>query len=87
MALVSRGCDPHLVTLGNVAICSHFPPHRPHLWRCGAHFVGLNARELPWEYEGRNGSAHIRDHWRRHRNRVRVLAGVVPSPASPQPYP
>lgn len=44
---------PLIVTVDEVTICSPFPPHLPDLGRCGAHFVGLNAKHLPWEVDGR----------------------------------
>jgi hypothetical protein len=74
-AAVSRRREPEVVSIDDVAICSPFPPHRPELGRCGAHFVGLNARSLPWTYEGENGSEWIRRHWRHHRDALyaRVL--------------
>ncbi|HEU4754098.1 MAG TPA: hypothetical protein VFU47_13390 [Armatimonadota bacterium] len=59
--------EPRIVTVEEVSICSPFPPHLPHLGRCGAHFVGLNARQLPWSLEGRPASDYIREHWDRHR--------------------
>jgi hypothetical protein len=55
--------EPFVVSTVDVSICSPFPPHVPYLGRCGAHFVGLNAKSLPWEYEGRPGVEYIREHW------------------------
>lgn len=49
--------DPVVVTVAEVSICSPFWPKRPVLGRHGAHFVGLNARELPWSWYGRPASA------------------------------
>ena len=66
-AALSQAHAPLVVKVGEVSICSPFPPHVPWLGCCGAHFVGLNARNLPWEFEGRPGTDYIRDHWRRHR--------------------
>lgn len=66
-AALSQGHAPLVVKVGEVSICSPFPPHVPWLGSCGAHFVGLNARNLPWEYEGRPGSDYLREHWRQHR--------------------
>jgi hypothetical protein len=59
-----------VVRLDEVSICSPFPPHLPNLGRCGAHFVGLNARSLPWELEGRPAVEYIREHWLRHWDNV-----------------
>ena len=57
----------HVVRIEEVTICSPFPPHLPGLGRCGAHFVGLNAKKLPWEYEGRSGEKYIHEHWDRYK--------------------
>jgi hypothetical protein len=76
VAAVSRAGPPHVVTVDEVAICSPFPPHRPHLGRCGAHFVGLNAKSLPWELDGRPAVAHIHDHWLRHRDAISERVGA-----------
>jgi hypothetical protein len=50
VAAVSREVAPRVVCVEDVTICSPFPPHLPHLGRCGAHFVGLNARHFGWNY-------------------------------------
>lgn len=76
VAALSRHRAPHVVRVESVTICSPFPPHLPRLGRYGAHFVGLNARRLPWEYEGRNGADHIRDHWASHRAALHERVGV-----------
>jgi hypothetical protein len=55
--------DPFVVNNTEVSICSPFPPHVRSLGRCGAHFVGLNAKSLPWKYEGRPAVEYIREHW------------------------
>jgi hypothetical protein len=63
--------DPFVVSTDEVSICSPFPPHMRNLGRCGAHFVGLNAKSLPWEYEGRPGVEYIREHWAAHLPMIR----------------
>ena len=75
VAALRRFGEVGVVTLDEVTICSPFPPHLPGLGRCGAHFVGLNAREIPWEYEGRPALAVRREHWEHWRDEVarRVL--------------
>jgi hypothetical protein len=75
-ALASSGA-PRVVTVDEVTICSPFPPHVPHLGRCGAHFCGLNAKQLPWSLEGRPATEYIQDHWHRHRDALyeRVAPG------------
>ncbi len=54
-----------IVPNDDVTICSPFPPHQNRLGRCGAHFVGLNASNLPWRSEGRPASALIAEHFDR----------------------
>jgi hypothetical protein len=55
--------EPSIVTTKEVSICSPFPPHMTDLGECGAHFVGLNAKSLPWEMDGRPAVDYIRRHW------------------------
>jgi hypothetical protein len=63
VAALERRADPLVVDTRDVTICSPFAPHQRHLGRCGAHFVGLNAKSLSWSYEGRPAVAYIREHW------------------------
>ncbi|HEY0793638.1 MAG TPA: hypothetical protein VGD78_21435 [Chthoniobacterales bacterium] len=78
---VTRSAGPcEVVPVEDVTICSPFPPHVPELGRCGAHFVGLNARKLPWNFNGRPAADCRREHWREHRALVARLVGDVPSP-------
>jgi hypothetical protein len=79
VAAVSRDGPPLVVTTDEVTICSPFPPHLPHLGLCGAHFVGLNARRLPWGLNGRPAVDYLRDHWQRHRGAVADRVGA-PAP-------
>lgn len=67
IAAVSNGASPYVVPVADVSICSPFPPHMPEPGRCGAHFVGLNTRNLPFEFYGRPAREVRLDHWRRHR--------------------
>jgi hypothetical protein len=53
----------HLVTLDEVSICSPFPMHQQVMGRCGAHFVGLNQKTLPWQLEGRGAHEVIHERW------------------------
>ncbi|HZW11073.1 MAG TPA: hypothetical protein VFF69_14320 [Phycisphaerales bacterium] len=82
-AALSRASEFETVTIEEVTVCSPFHPHLPHLGRCGAHFVGLNARHIPWEYDGRPADAWMAEHWRGHRPALERLAaaGREPSPA------
>jgi hypothetical protein len=68
------------VSLDDVTICSPFPPHRPALGRCGAHFVGTNAHSLPWSLAGRPATAHLDDHWRLHRPTLYTRVGLATPP-------
>jgi hypothetical protein len=74
-ALQSSG-TPAVVRTSEVSICSPFPPHSRELGSCGAHFVGLNSRNLPWEYYGRPASEVRREHWRQCRVPLYELVGV-----------
>lgn len=71
VAALWRHSVSHIVTVEEVTICSPFPPHYDYLGRCGAHFVGLNVKTLPWEIEGRPAMDHIRDNWQRLKGIVR----------------
>lgn len=57
----------YLVTRTEVSICSPFWPRSPELGTCGAHFVGMNARHIPWNYYDRPADDWLTDHWHRHR--------------------
>jgi hypothetical protein len=76
IAAVSRGDRPYVVLVEDVAICSPFPPHLPEPGRCGAHFVGLNTRNLPWEFHGRPAREVRLEHWRRHRPELYRRVGL-----------
>jgi hypothetical protein len=76
VAAVSLDSAPFTVSTDDVSICSPF--HLHHLGRCGAHFVGLNARNLPWSFEGRGASEWTREHWNRFKSEVVQVVGCVP---------
>ncbi|HEU0054126.1 MAG TPA: hypothetical protein VFQ39_13160, partial [Longimicrobium sp.] len=80
VAAVSRLKPPAVVSVEEVTICSPFWPHLPHLGRFGAHFVGLNEHDLPWDYYGRPAIECVREHWRRHRDEVHARVGF-PQPS------
>jgi hypothetical protein len=61
-----------------VTICSPFWPHRDSLGRCGAHFVGLNARDLPWSYDGRPASDVTRENWERLAPEIYARIDIAP---------
>jgi hypothetical protein len=76
MAVLRRSGLVRVVTVDEVSICSPFPPHLPGLGRCGAHFVGLNARQLPWTMDGRPASELTSSHFARHLPELRARAGL-----------
>jgi hypothetical protein len=73
-------CDPlHIVRTDEVSICSPFWPRSPELGRCGAHFVGMNAHHISWNYYDRPADAWLDDHWQRHRPELYRRAGLQPA--------
>jgi hypothetical protein len=81
-AALSLAKPPFVVSVQEVTICSPFPPHIDRVGSCGAHFVGLNVRQLPWQLDGRAATEYIRDNWLRHRHTLyeRVGAGAAVGP-------
>lgn len=77
VAAISRDAAPLVVTTEEVSICSPFPPHRPELGRCGAHFVGLNARDIPWRYYDRPAIEVRLEHWREIRGAIYRRLGLA----------
>jgi hypothetical protein len=77
-AAIERFGSPLIVAVDDVTICSPFPPHLPHLGRCGAHLVGTNARRFSWELDGRNGIEYTNEHWLRHRADLYERVGIAP---------
>lgn len=68
-----------LVSRDDVSICSPFPMHQSNLGRCGAHFVGLNQKQLPWELEGRGAHEVIHERWRNYRSQLhRLVEEIAP---------
>lgn len=71
---------PHfVVSRDEVTICSPFPPHVSRLGTAGVHFVGLNAKALPWTYNGRPAHEFVRAHWRHFRPSVYKRVHLEPS--------
>jgi hypothetical protein len=77
VAALTRDADPVVVPTAEVTICSPFHPHQPHLGRCGAHFVGLNAREIPWRYYDRPATEVRIEHWERLRPELYARLGLT----------
>ncbi len=72
-----------VVSRKEVSICSPFWPRQPELGTCGAHFVGLNPRHLPWNYYDRSADHVRREHWDRLRPLLYKKAGLDLPPALP----
>ncbi|MBV8570253.1 MAG: hypothetical protein JO319_06555 [Acidobacteriaceae bacterium] len=56
----------YVVSTEDVSICSPFPNHQHTLGTCGAHFVGLNPKRLPWKLNGRGAHELIRARWQQY---------------------
>jgi hypothetical protein len=84
VASFQRHGEVQVVSTEDVSICSPFYPHQPELGRCGAHFVGLNARSLPWSYYDRPAIDCIAEHWQRHRPALYDRVGLSLSSAGPE---
>jgi hypothetical protein len=65
-----------LVSTDEVSICSPFWPRSSELGTCGAHFVGMNAWHIPWNYYDRPADVWLQEHWLRHRPALYSLAGL-----------
>ncbi|UJR83242.1 hypothetical protein [Sandaracinus amylolyticus] len=77
VAAITSARETHVVSVDEVSICSPFPPHRPALGDCGAHFVGLNAHRLSWTLpDGRNACEETRAHFARLRPSLDRLVGI-----------
>jgi hypothetical protein len=79
VAALSLDGPPLVVGIEDVSICSPFWPHQPELGRCGAHFVGLNAKHLPWGYYGRPATEVRTEHWLRLRPELYARLGLSPA--------
>ncbi len=71
------------VTTEEITICSPFWPRRPELGTCGAHFVGLNSKHIPWNYYDEPGDIVRRRHWDEHRPELYRRAGLALTPPLP----
>ena len=66
-----------LVKTSEVSICSPFWPRSPELGTCGAHFVGMNAPHIPWDYYDRPADVWLEEHWQRIRPALYEKAGLA----------
>jgi hypothetical protein len=73
---LDRPRQAHVVPVEDVSICSPIWPHHPELGQCGAHFIGLNARHLPFDYYGRPASEWVRENFERQLPAVRQRIGM-----------
>jgi hypothetical protein len=75
-AAVARMQPLFFVANTEVSICSPFWPRSPELGTCGAHFVGMNVRHIPWNYYDRPADEWLEEHWQRHRPALYEKAGL-----------
>ncbi len=66
-AAMVRTSPLYLVRNDEVSLCSPFWPKRPAFGTCGAHFVGMNAPHIPWDYYDRPADDWLAEHWERSR--------------------
>ena len=79
-AMISR--EKHrVVTLEEVSICGYFRPHQLDLGSCGAHFVGVNIRKAPFEWNGRSGEEYVHGFW--DSMKPDVMRRIWPGPVDP----
>ena len=64
---MARTAPLHLVRNSEVSLCSPFWPKRPVFGTCGAHFIGMNAAHIPWDYYDRPADVWLAEHWARSR--------------------
>jgi hypothetical protein len=76
VAALSLGAMPLVVAVEEVSICSPFPPHIAGLGCCGAHFVGLNVRDIAWAYHDRPATEVRLAHWNSHRDELYRRVGL-----------
>lgn len=69
-----------LVHTKEVSLCSPFWPRSPEFGTCGAHFVGLNAPHIPWDYYDRPADVWLEEHWQRNRPLLYEKAGLLALP-------
>lgn len=79
VAALQRERPPAVVTVAEVAICAPFWPKSPEPGTHGAHFVGLNARSLPWDWYGRPASDCQNENFDRWESAIAARTGIRPS--------
>ena len=79
VAALERAGPVAVVGIDDVSICSPFPPHVARLGRCGAHFVGLNAKRFAWTYAGRPAEELVSENFLRNAREIaRRVAAIEP---------
>ena len=68
-----------LVTLEEVSIRSPFPMHQKVMGQCGAHFVGLNQKSLPWRLDGRGAHEVIHERWHNVQHELHQFIAEIPA--------
>ncbi|HZY62968.1 MAG TPA: hypothetical protein VFE38_10605 [Edaphobacter sp.] len=79
-ALICRQRPLFLVRTDEVSLCSPFWPRSPKFGTHGAHFVGMNAQHIPWNYYDRPADLWLQEHWESKRKLLYEKAGL-PEPA------
>ncbi|HEY0442355.1 MAG TPA: hypothetical protein VGD36_19980 [Xanthobacteraceae bacterium] len=74
---IERAGPAYVVSCEDVWLCSPFWPKAPRLGRCGAHFVGLNMKVVPWSYEGRPALELLQANWLGHRDTLYRRVGLA----------
>ncbi|MFL6306715.1 MAG: hypothetical protein ACJ72H_24545 [Candidatus Sulfotelmatobacter sp.] len=65
-----------LVRTSEISLCSPFWPRSVEFGSCGAHFVGMNAQHIPWNYYDRPADVWLEEHWQRKRPMLYERAGL-----------
>jgi len=66
-----------IVPTEDVTVCSPIWPHQSWLGACGAHFIGLNTKDLGYDYYGRPASEVVAEAWDRYELEIERRVGVA----------
>jgi hypothetical protein len=75
-AAICRMSPLFLVRTTEVSLCSPFWPRSSEFGSCGAHFVGMNAPHIPWNYYDRPADAWLEEHWQSKRPLLYLKSGL-----------
>ena len=81
-AAICRAGPLHLVRTDEVTLCSPFWPRSREFGTCGAHFVGMNARHIRWDYYDRPADVWLDEFWMEKRPLLYNKARLDPNGAS-----